>query len=697
MIYEPRVDLSHLRSNKVQRPSNCISTYYTDHLTLFLRDHFQMSYNSDALDMEQTSFKLPSNHLKTYYQYESLDSSQHQIRLLHLQPSTSNEHIECHLETVDLRSSPKYEALSYEWGDPTMFQPEIKLGQNIVLARNNLWWALHHLRLLQSTRVLWTDALCINQNNISERNSQVSEMKRIYSQAFQVVAWIGREEDSSGDCLFLETKTAMNFLITLASRPLKDYPYSLGLEKGKRSLIFSPHASKWDALCIMLNRKYWRRLWIIQEFILAPEVLLQCGSWSIPWTVCSDILARLTKWSLSDSVAVHPRLLTSLSYQMDKRRKERQIAQLPGDSKQDYDAPLANLVTEFGEALCLDPRDKIFGLLSLSRGCCRDAITVNYSAMPITVSAELLAHHVSQHCLDSGKGTIAKAKSVLERLRLLPTIPCQGMDFREYPISHESYLKAIRDCDSNFQALVTPIWARVPLSVGGWYHGKIVQLYIPMQNAALARQSPLHNMRVTKELLFLRIGGQQDEQIRLLGPYFNPNSSFQHFLKPQHISGISTIPSVVKPSLFSPRHIMKGGIHPKQETIESSSANFPSLETPNLYYGIGGINLRNYKLTVKQLGHAYEALQIDCGVAFFLTSSGLAGCVTNNVKLGDEVFELSGPDCRVAVLNGNINSSTELVGKGRTETIISTDPSKQASIQTINIDIAALLYLTGCF
>jgi hypothetical protein len=106
---------------------------------------------------------------------EPLDKSKAEIRLLHLQPSLDREEvISCTLYFGDLDDRAcEYHALSYEWGDPTSISRNILInGENITI-RENLWWALWHLRDQMTEIVLWVDALCINQDNLEERNHQV--------------------------------------------------------------------------------------------------------------------------------------------------------------------------------------------------------------------------------------------------------------------------------------------------------------------------------------------------------------------------------------------------------------------------------------------------------------------------------------------------------------------------------------------
>jgi hypothetical protein len=103
-----------------------------------------------------------------------LDESKAEIRLLRLQPCRGEDEINCTLHLGDLDDPAcQYEALSYEWGDPTNVSLFILINGEKIAVRENLWWALWHLRNRTTERVFWADALCINQNSKEERNHQV--------------------------------------------------------------------------------------------------------------------------------------------------------------------------------------------------------------------------------------------------------------------------------------------------------------------------------------------------------------------------------------------------------------------------------------------------------------------------------------------------------------------------------------------
>lgn len=102
------------------------------------------------------------------------------FRLLELLPGERDETLKCSLTHSSLTSHPYYYAVSYTWGTPGLFQ-EIKLGGVAHSIQANLFDFLQQLRLTYAAVTLWVDALCINQNDILEKNIQVPLMGLIYS------------------------------------------------------------------------------------------------------------------------------------------------------------------------------------------------------------------------------------------------------------------------------------------------------------------------------------------------------------------------------------------------------------------------------------------------------------------------------------------------------------------------------------
>ncbi len=120
----------------------------------------------------------PSKICKSY-RYLPLQDSPLSIRLAVLLPGGRGTPIRVKLSQTTFAQRPKYVALSYTWGSPDVVR-EIELDNTPVDVRRNLWWALYHLRSTTEERLLWIDAICIDQSNIEERNQQVILMAHIF-------------------------------------------------------------------------------------------------------------------------------------------------------------------------------------------------------------------------------------------------------------------------------------------------------------------------------------------------------------------------------------------------------------------------------------------------------------------------------------------------------------------------------------
>lgn len=138
------------------------------------------------------------------FQYDQLDTSQRQFRLIRLAPPDSGgiTH-ELELRTFSLEDTPPYFCLSYVWGEPKRFLPITCNGAKIELTQN-LYHALQTCFNRFSDAWLWADGICINQDDIEERSQQVMLMRDIYHQASMVLAHPGHfryalNEDAEGD------------------------------------------------------------------------------------------------------------------------------------------------------------------------------------------------------------------------------------------------------------------------------------------------------------------------------------------------------------------------------------------------------------------------------------------------------------------------------------------------------------------
>jgi hypothetical protein len=189
--------------------------------------------------------------------------SRHEIRLLHLHPGERQTSIHIRLTQARLEDRPTYEALSYVWGSSTEKTPILcdEVG-NVLDVTNNCEAALRTLRTKDTVRTLWVDAICINQDDVEERNQQIQLMPDIYSGADRVVAFLGNESEDSN--------LGMDFILDDSDSILQDNRPAIGpLQR--------------TAIDGILERTYFQRAWIIQEILLAKEVQIVLGDKAVDW------------------------------------------------------------------------------------------------------------------------------------------------------------------------------------------------------------------------------------------------------------------------------------------------------------------------------------------------------------------------------------------------------------------------------
>ena len=209
------------------------------------------------------------------HKYRPLDPSKNQIRLLRLPPSDGtparersvHEDIETTLLSVELEEAPDYEALSYRWAkdnDTT----GITIRGLVHKISYTLKRALQEWQSPTETKLVWVDAICIDQKNNAERSAQVAKMRTIYSNASLVVVWLGLVSSSS----------------PLAFSFVRDLYEHLNEPSYFQETLSNPReAPRLEALLHLLRREYWYRIWVIQEVNSARSLVLKCGSDTMEW------------------------------------------------------------------------------------------------------------------------------------------------------------------------------------------------------------------------------------------------------------------------------------------------------------------------------------------------------------------------------------------------------------------------------
>ena len=121
------------------------------------------------------------------FDYQPLNPGQ--IRLLLLSEQEGKPILQ--LITWDHASAPPYFTLSYTWGDTPLRDRAILINGALLKVTKNLEALLPFLCRRYNRRYFWIDGICINQDDIPERNSQVEMFGEIYTRTitFVILAW----------------------------------------------------------------------------------------------------------------------------------------------------------------------------------------------------------------------------------------------------------------------------------------------------------------------------------------------------------------------------------------------------------------------------------------------------------------------------------------------------------------------------
>lgn len=257
------------------------------------------------------------------------------FRLLELLPGERDETLKCSLAHSSLTSHPYYHAVSYTWGTPGLIQ-EIELSGVAHSIQANLFEFLQQLRLTYATVTLWVDALCINGNDILEKNIQVPLMGLIYSYAKSVLVWLGPQADGSEE-YFDSCNQIPPEPQSLRSRILKNTDSDAG----------KPNSA---AIASLQCRTYWTRTWIIQEIVLASDIYVFCGDRFSHWP---NFVLHMPDRDI-DNQAIGMRNPT---HTFGKLKKLRIIATR---------LTLRQLLFQCHMSRCSEPRDLIYGLLNIA-------------------------------------------------------------------------------------------------------------------------------------------------------------------------------------------------------------------------------------------------------------------------------------------------------------------------------------------
>jgi hypothetical protein len=280
----------------------------------------------------------PTSSTSSVSPYFSLNPENEEIRLATLAPGSYDDAlvIDLGVEILSKTPFPEYEALSYTWGKDVSPQKVTVNGKPLSITAN-LDCALRHLRYEDRCRVLWVDALCINQADVSERNHQVQLMRQVYSGADTVVIWLG-PADGDDDARAIHNIRMQE----------KDWDIEA-----------------FGALARICNRPWFHRVWIVQELKLArsdPKIYL--GRNTISWRAFYKFIQAADKATMSLQVVSEHTPPDELRFEVANATHH--IASL-GDLRENNEdfVQFVDYLIYTNECDATDPRDKVYGILGL--------------------------------------------------------------------------------------------------------------------------------------------------------------------------------------------------------------------------------------------------------------------------------------------------------------------------------------------
>lgn len=295
-----------------------------------------------------------------------------EIRLLDLEMGTRDMPLTGFLRIVRLADHPVYEPLSYTWEDYDTVQfPEGDLQNDVhpllflldtdlcLGLTPNCAKALSSVRQSTAHRTIWVDSICVNQDDPKERSHQVDRMKEIYSRAFNVLVYLGRETT--------EHDSSSSLAMALLRQPdrLKE-PDQL-------------HPRETTSLKRLFERRYFRRMWIVQEVALAQTLEFHCGP---DISYISSFAGRPLE-SLLGSQVTPPWLRHSKQTVVNEELRPYKKSQAQQILFLIFDTELCD---------CKDDRDRIFALLSLLNAKGEEPLGADYSLSTAQVYSGLAAY-----------------------------------------------------------------------------------------------------------------------------------------------------------------------------------------------------------------------------------------------------------------------------------------------------------------
>jgi hypothetical protein len=296
--------------------------------------------------------------------YEELKSPS-SIRVLELLPGAHGMSLTCNLLQVRREDNPEYEAVSYTWGAPVFSKriQELSTGKYIRIT-DNLFDALESFRYEDRSRILWVDAVCINQRDNKEKNHQVAQMAEIYRDS-TVLVWLGKDDAAQAFRCLRELATQYSTVEEMEDRGRAQR----NTLRASRVEVYQRNSIKGrdrDALVQLFQRDWFRRVWVVQEVALAKIVTVFAGTDSLDWITLHDAVTVLNHfiyvaYTISEVIDLESIAAYTTVYRIVQIRPYRH-----GHPQDCIPLSLLQYCSNFADAACSKDRDRVYAFLGLA-------------------------------------------------------------------------------------------------------------------------------------------------------------------------------------------------------------------------------------------------------------------------------------------------------------------------------------------
>jgi hypothetical protein len=188
----------------------------------------------------------------------------------------------------------RFIALSYNWAGVTLEETVCVDGLEVNITRN-LHTQLCRLRSLGCKALLWIDHLSIHQSDEVEKSAQVAMMSQIYL-GVQTV-YVALDDRTKG----MHQDKVEHALIARAIEELAGGKHFRDLEWFSDRSQSTPEGLAVEKLLYrVLDTGWWKRVWVVQEVVLAPACDILLASGFVSWRSFATAVKRLNACRKAD-------------------------------------------------------------------------------------------------------------------------------------------------------------------------------------------------------------------------------------------------------------------------------------------------------------------------------------------------------------------------------------------------------------